>query len=151
MMLIYCILRELGGIVTTPISSLYNYCIMRAGEGDDANARMDKLKPKAAQFQSFILIYSFLHAAVQCSNDQSLMNLALGHVLLLDEYPRLPLYLVVGFQNMLCNGRHLRLTHPSVAFMLLSAFFGCRARLPDVNLMTVGAPQRVHHTRLGVR
>ena len=32
---------------------------MRAGEGDDANARMDKLKPKAAQFQSFILIHSF--------------------------------------------------------------------------------------------
>ena len=58
---------------------------MRAGEGDDANARMDKLKPKAAQFQSFILIHSFLHGAVQCSNDQSLMNLALGHVLLLDE------------------------------------------------------------------
>ena len=29
------------------------------------------------------------------------MNLALGHVLLLDEYPRLPMYLVVGFQNML--------------------------------------------------
>ena len=51
---------------------------MRAGEGDDANARMDKLKPKVAQFQSFILIHSFLHAAVQCSNDQSLMNLALG-------------------------------------------------------------------------
>ena len=68
---------------------------MRAGE-DDANARMDKLKPKAAQFQSFILIHSFLHAAVQCSNDQSLMNLALGHVLILDEYPRLPMYLVVG-------------------------------------------------------
>ena len=42
---------------------------MRAGESDNANARMDRSKPKAAQFQSFILIHSFLHAAVQCSND----------------------------------------------------------------------------------
>ena len=124
---------------------------MRAGGGDGANARMDKLKPKAAQFQSFILIHSFLHAAVQCSNDQSLVNLALGHVLLPDEYPRLLMSLVVGIEIMLCNGRHLRLTHPSVAFMLLGALFGCAARLSDINLMTVGAPQRVHHTRLGVR
>ena len=126
------------------------YCIMHAG-GDDANARMDRSKPKAAQIQSFILIHSFLHVAVQCSNDQSLMNLPLGHVLLLDEHPGLPMYLVVGIQNMLCNGRHLRLNHPSVAFMLLGALFGCTARLPDVNLMTVSAPQRVHHTRLDVR
>ena len=49
--------------MTTPIYCII-CCIMRAGEGDDANARMDKLKPKAAQFQSFILIHSFFHAAV---------------------------------------------------------------------------------------
>ena len=43
--------------MTTPIYYYcIIYCIMCAGEGDDANARMDKLKLKAAQFQSFILI-----------------------------------------------------------------------------------------------
>ena len=60
---------------------------MRAGEGDAAKARTDRSKPKAAQFQSFILIHSFLPVAVQCSKDQSLMNLLLGRELLLDEYP----------------------------------------------------------------
>ena len=90
--------------MTTPIYCII-YCIMRAGEGDDAIARMDRSKPKAAQFQSFILIHSFLHVAVQCSNDQSLMNLPLGHVLLLDEYPGLPVYLVVGINTYNHNRR----------------------------------------------
>ena len=42
-------------------------------------------------------------------------------------------YQLVASRMLVKNGRHLRLTHPSVAFMLLGTLFGCTARLPDVN------------------